>query len=620
MFVWRYYKFTLNSAKAGNRGNRMKKWREVTGIFTILTILPLLCFNSSLSAQEDERYISLDEIRPEMEAYCLTVYSGTKIERFELKILSVVRDQRPGRDMILVLGMDERFQHSGPVHGCSGSPVFIDGRLAGALAAGWDGSLDSLYLVRPIKDMLETGSVESGAVQPDHPTGASFYDFTKPVNLSLYDQMSADFLEKRAAGSRMRLPLAMSFPADVCESYRDSMLKMGFIPFSIPGEVTADGQTEMKLEQGGTLAVVLCGGDISMSAVGTVTEIIGDQVYGFGHSFLGNGEVHLPMSAGVVHTVVASRESSFKFAQPGPVAGTLLFDQAASVRGTIGLEPKTIPLKLNIQRYNDPENRTYDCFLGIDRNYTSLVLRSVVGGAAQMQGELPFEHTVRYQGKIEIEGADPIIIDNLTSGQDVIPAATEFASAVGLLLTNPFDEVTIRSVEANVQIEHKDLAASIWGVDLSNTTVKPGQKITASVILKSRRSREVSVDIDLAVPENLPAGKYEIMILGSDQYQSFVAKLAPQRFRAVDVPTLESALKHLFTYRRDRLHAVMQIPAAGMVFRQHELANLPPTKMLLMQDSKRITSVEPYRDWIENSITIDRVVDGAVQIEINVEN
>ena len=106
---------------------------------------------------DTSKYISIDEVRTDMEAYCLTVFYGTEIEKFDLEILSIVQNSKPGQNMILVKGTDERFAKTSAVHGCSGSPVYIDGRMAGALAAGWDGSLESLYLVRPIQDMLEVG-------------------------------------------------------------------------------------------------------------------------------------------------------------------------------------------------------------------------------------------------------------------------------------------------------------------------------------------------------------------------------------------------------------------------------------------------------------------------------
>ena len=110
--------------------------------------------NAALAAG---RYITIDEVQPGMDAYCLTGYKDAEIEKFPLEVLSVVRDIRPGRDAILVQGTDERFIHTGPVWGCSGSPVYIDGRLAGALTFTWSFSKDPLYGVTPIEDILKVG-------------------------------------------------------------------------------------------------------------------------------------------------------------------------------------------------------------------------------------------------------------------------------------------------------------------------------------------------------------------------------------------------------------------------------------------------------------------------------
>ncbi|MEN8126351.1 MAG: SpoIVB peptidase S55 domain-containing protein [Planctomycetota bacterium] len=586
---------------------------------SISVLLALLFFDSFALGLDSKRYISVDEVQTDMEAYCLTVYSGAKIERFELKILSVIKDRTPGRDMILVKGLDERFVHSSAVHGCSGSPVFIDGRLAGALAAGWDGSLDSLYLVRPIEEMLETGSVESAGTASDSSAVAAGYDYSQPIDLDVFFQKNLDALRQCQTGPRMSLPLAVSLPADVCESNRETFEQMGFMPFAASHAVSAEVDSGIKLERGGTLAAVLCGGDISMSAIGTVTEIVGDQVYGFGHSFTGQGPINIPMAAGVIHTVIAHRRSSFKFGTAGPIQGTLLFDQEASVRGTIGEQPNTIPLKISVKRYNDPKDRDYDCFLAVERNYTPRILMSVLAGAAQMQGKMPYENTVTYEGQIKVKGFDPIHINNISSGQGIDQMIQRISSTVGMLLNNPFQEVVIESIEAGLQIIPEDRLSSIRAVDLSQTTVKPGQSVTALVTLKSKRSEETAVKISLTIPKGLPKGKYPLQILGPDQYQQFVSKMAPHRFRAVDMPTLHAALQESLQFRRDRLHIVMPIPSTGLVIRQHELADLPPTKMLLMQDSKRLTQIEPYKNWVENSIEFDRVADGTAKIELTVD-
>ena len=133
---------------------------------------------------DSQRYIGIDEIKAGMDAYCLTDYGQAGIEKFALKVLDVVRDFDPGRNAILVVGLDERFKHTGPVGGCSGSPVYIDGRLAGALAFGWSFSKDPLYGVTPIDEMLEVGLTNDAGPSAGR-SGASgiTFDYSKPIDV-----------------------------------------------------------------------------------------------------------------------------------------------------------------------------------------------------------------------------------------------------------------------------------------------------------------------------------------------------------------------------------------------------------------------------------------------------
>jgi len=595
------------------------KYRVSTSSSVAILLLLVLTIQGAGFALDTAKYIGIDEIRMDMDAYCLSVFSGTQVEKFGLKILSVVRGAKPGRDMILVLGTDERFQHSSAVHGCSGSSVFIDGRLAGALAAGWDGSLDALYLVRPIEDMLEVGSADASISANDMMVCG--FDFSRPLDIDTYYQQSITRLQNQNPDSRMYLPLSSSLPARVIEQHDSVLKEMGFLSVGAAGLLPSRSFEEVgTYERGGVLALVLCGGDISLAATGTVTEVIGDQVYGFGHSYKGQGAVNLPMATGVVHTVVASRKSSFKLSSPGPVSGVFQFDQSSGVRGTMGQMPRTIPLHIEVDRYNDSQVRVYDCYLAVDQAVTPMILQVVLDGAANMQGPLPLEHTICYSGQIVLKGGESIVIDNVSSGRQTSEIGRELYSAVGLLLNNPFGEVKIDSIDIKMNIEPVSTTASIWAVDVSQTEIRPGEVMTASVVLRSYRSQEEIVTIDLKIPETLAAGRYKIQILGGPEYQSFVSKTAPQRFMAVDLTSLETALDSVFKVRRDRLYAVMPTSASGVVIRQHELGQLPPTKMLLMQDSKRLQPLEAYRAWTENHIELDKIVAGSAEIEVTVKH
>ncbi|MHC5122152.1 MAG: hypothetical protein ACYSO7_11700 [Planctomycetota bacterium] len=580
----------------------MIKYGASTSSSLIILLTLALTLSAAAFSLDTSGYIGIDEIRPDMEAYCLSVFSGTEIEKFGLKILSVVRGAKPGQDMILVLGTDKRFQHSSAVHGCSGSSVFIDGRLAGALAAGWDGSLDALYLVRPIKDMLEVGSVEPSISAND--MRASGFDFSQPLNLESYYQQSVGELQNQHQDSRMLLPLSSSLPGQVLQEHDYALKGMGFLPVAASGLLPSRSFEEVgDYERGSVLSLVFCGGDISF----------------FGHQYKGQGAIDLPMATGVVHTVVASRKSSFKLSSPGPVSGTLCFDQASGVRGTIGRMPKTLPLRIEVDRYNDPQSRVYDCYLAVDQSVTPMILQVVLDGAANMQGPMPLEHTIRYSGQVTLPGGESIVIDNISSDRQTSEMGRDFYSAVSLLLNNPFGEVNINSVDVTMIMEPVNKTASVWAVDVNRTDVYPGQTITASVTLRSYRLEEQTVMISLEIPKTLAPGNYKVQILGADDYQSFVSKMAPQKFRAVDMNSLKTALNTLLGYRRDRLYVVMETPASGVVIRQHELGQLPGTKTLLMQDSKRLQPVEAYKAWAQNDITMDMIVQGSAEIEITVK-
>lgn len=594
----------------------MKKHGFSVSFWLFLLILTLFCSNSRAAEPAANPYISIDEVTADMEAYCLTVFSGMQVERFPLKILSVVRGYRPGQNMILVIGTDERFQHSGAVHGCSGSPVYIDGRLAGALAAGWDGSLDALYMVRPIEDMLSVGSGEGA------PAGAAntafHFDLSEPLSLAAVYQQSMDQFQERRREQGTLIPLSSSLPSPVRDAFRSPLQQMGFVPVNAPAALpTVNEATDLTL--GGVLAVVLCGGDISFSATGTVTEIIGDQVYGFGHSFQGIGPVNLPMAAGVVHTVVASRTSSFKFSSPGPILGTLEFDQSFAVRGTMGTEPKTIPLTIHVDRYNAPQPRTYNCYLASDRTYTPMILQLALDGAALLHGDLPPEHTVAYEAQVKLKGREPLVLKNTTSGQGPSEIEQNLYSIATLAMNNPFEALEIESIEAGLTITPEDRTVSIQAVDVSQTRVKPGQTISIAVSMQSFRSEPSSAVIDFTVPQNLAAGTYSLQVMGGTSYRRYVSTLSPQRFRAFDIETMMQALRRLNSFRNEGLYAVMPIPATGIVLQQHELPQLPQTKMLLMQDTKRLRPIAAYQDWTESRSDLDKIVQGTAEIEITVE-
>ncbi len=254
---------------------------------------------------DPQRYIKVSEVKPGMPAYCLTDYGEHGVEKFEMKVLDVVygiRDLEPGRSSILVMGQDERFKHTGLVAGCSGSPVFIDGRLAGALAWGYTFSKDPLYGVTPIEEMLEVGEVGGSAPAGGTARKAALtFDLSKPIDLAEIDKELTAHKVLASSGSNgpaaLPCPLLISgLPGETCQELTAPLEALGFQAVASPAGVPAQAGATT-LQPGGTLAIPMVTGDIRMSAVGTVTEVRGDRIYGFGHSLFGGGPTNLPMGA-----------------------------------------------------------------------------------------------------------------------------------------------------------------------------------------------------------------------------------------------------------------------------------------------------------------------------------
>ena len=569
------------------------------------------------------KYISIDEIKPDMDAYCLTVYKGTKVEKFDLDVVSVVRKMDPGRDAILVSSTDERFLHTGPVAGCSGSPVYIDGRLAGALAFAWPFAKDSLYGVTPIQEMLRVG-LSSGPQQPQA-EGTLALDFSKPLDFDeIYQQITTPrFPSKTGLGGASALPcplIASGLPPRVVEQLNASLEGLGLMAMAgVAGVAEADLAGKTKLVPGACLALPLVSGDIEMTVFGTVTEVVGNKVYGFGHSYLGYGQVEMPLATGYIHTIVTSLSRSFKLASVIDIVGALTADEAAAVHGQVGTKACTIPLRLTLDDYRSAEKRLFKCEIAKNRMMTPMILRSAVAGAVLWVGDLPPDHTVEYKGVIKLETDESIPFENISTGTGLTEMIAENVSSVGMLMNNPYKQVGIESIDLDVRVVPENIIAHIWSADVSDTRVKAGQTIAIDVVIESYLTEKKRHRYHLTIPDNLPPGKYEVAISGAYSYEQFLRKASPMKFVAQSLPTLIEALNELLSIERDKLYCLLALPSGGLTIEKAELPDLPPTKAVVLQSAKRTLRVQPYRQWLEKRFPLGVVVNDKKSMFIIVE-
>lgn len=573
---------------------------------------------------DTEKYIPLGEVKAGMEAYCLTVYQGTRVERFEMEVIDVMHKFQPGQDRIVVRGKDPRFIATGPVQGCSGSPVYINGRMAGALSSGWGFSKEPLYMVTPIEEMLEIpaahNEIPRQAVAGADRLGPRInFDYSRPLNLARMQKTYESALE-RMQGTRTGrlLPVVSSLPESALEEMADDFRRLGLEPIAASASAGSDDTPEFDISQvqpGAVLGVPIVSGDISLAAVGTITDVLHDPanpdqptLLAFGHDFTGMGPTELPISLGTVHTVVANQMFSFKLGSSGEPMGTLLLDQTAGVYGQVGRPAPTIDLNMTITHPGDVSPRDYHCKLAVHRAYSPLGLRAALVGAANRSAGLPIEHTLRFRAAIEVEGYPPLRFSNVSTDMGFAQVLEQTALLTAVLLSNPFEEVTIRSIDVELEIEPVTIISELAAVNISNMEPRAGETIHIDLLMDTFRGGKVYQGIDFNIPRDLLPGKYPLRICGAFSYESILSQNVPHRLSPVDVDSLMQALELVTSIPGDRIYVTLGLNTPGLTIRTKELPRLPGTKALLLMDPKRADMIMPMNPWAEKRVKSDVIL------------
>ena len=568
------------------------------------------------------RYIAVDEIKAGMDAYCLTTYKGTEVEKFELEVLSVIKGIEPGKDAIIVQGLDERFIHTGPVAGCSGSPVYIEGRLAGALAFGWGYCKDPIYGVTPIEEMLRVGESKGGE-EARGQMGFGF-DWSKPIDMKeVYSQVK-EGLQRQSGGMKGRAipcPLVVSgLPSEACEELDAALGGLGFMAVGgIGGGSAPSSGGVVNLEPGATVALPLVSGDIKMDAVGTVTDVVGDKVYAFGHNLLGYGPLDLPMATGYIHTVVSSLSRSFKLGTSSEIVGALRRDESTAIFGVLGEEAKTLPLSITVERYNDAQTRHYDCEVALNKILTPSLFSSAVAGAVTMVGGFPPDNTLEYEVDLKLEDGEEIEFGNISTTVGMSDLVGEAVGAIALLLNNPYREVAPESAEIKVRVADRNIISHIWSADISETRVKAGDRIGVSVVIEAVLAGKKAYSYELSIPKELKPGKYQLIVTGGPGYVDFLRKAVPYRYTPENYDTLVESIKGALAVKRDKLYCMFLLPSSGIVVERAELPGLPDTKSLVLASQKRTLSAVTCQNWNEKTFDTGTVVVDQKVIAITVE-
>ena len=563
----------------------------------------------AIRAIKDSRMFPLEDLRPGMKGTARTVFSGTEPEEFGVEILGVMPGfPGPRQSAIIARLSGANVQKTGVFGGMSGSPVYIDGRLVGAIAFSFPFSREPIAGITPIKQMIEIFERGSNQTQrPKEPRAVSFAQLAStdwkpglpkqaissttliaPVSqgsglLPLIGQQMTPIATPVVFGGISQESLAMFAP---------QLIANGLLPVSGAGgsaAITPMGKaTEKTLTPGTSVSVQLVRGDYSIAASGTVTFRDTDQIYAFGHPFLSLGASDMPMSESSVVTVISNVNNSFKLAIPGTMMGSISQDRAAGIYGQLGQSPKMIPVKINLRTSRD-RSETFSYEIANDSFLTPLLLNMTVFNTITSSERGLGESTITIKGAINVKGQEPIELDRRFSAfNSSIMAAGSVAAPLGSLMGSGFDDVQIEGITLDISSTDTKYAGTLERIALNKTEARRGETIEIQAYVRTESGKQFVQRIPVQIPEDATPGQLLAFVGdgGALQEGSGARSFVPQ-----DLGQLVRAINKV--KKSDRLYVKLFRITPGAVIGTSEMPNLPPSMVATLNSDRNSGGYTP---------------------------
>jgi len=391
----------------------------------------------------------------------------------------------------------------------------------------------------------------------------------------------------------------------------------GLVPMQ-GGAAPADLAAGARLEPGAPLAVSLVRGDMDVTAMGTITEVAGDRVYGFGHPLIGLGEADYPLMTGVAQTVVPSLVASFRLGAPAKEVGRLLRDEETAVFGRLGDErAPMVPLCVTVRGPGAGEERSSRYEVIRHRLFSPILAGAVTLNSLLVRSEWPIDHTVAYRVAVKPVGREPIVHENFAVSPDgAMRVTAQVRSIVSLLMENPFDPLAVESIDVSAEVEPKSRLAAIEAARLLTNAVRPGGAVAAELRIRPWRGEPFWMPLSVAVPGDYPEGAYRLTFCGADEALRQEARETPARFSPRDIEGLLWVLRH--DLARNQLFTRLEAPGEGLAVGDEELPNLPPSMRAILSDAARLR-VAGLRGSRVSAQAVPWVLSGEASLEVTVD-
>ena len=612
-----------------------------------VAILVLSGLVAGLPAQT--KTFPIGEIKPGMVAIGRTVFQGDQIEEFRAHVLGVLHNTiGPRRDLILARLEGGPLANTGVIAGMSGSPVYIDGRLVGAVSYSLgEFAKEPIAGITPIEEMVADATLP-GQRRAQVPRAQLTLPVTQEgLRESLRQAFSwvRPFAESPAdvsvigggavsAGIATLLrPIATpinfsGFDTRTIDPLSTAFRDLGFVPV-MAGAAQLGSQSSVAsapsssstspLRPGDPIGVALMNGDLEVGATGTVTEIDGNRVYAFGHPFYGLGPTQFPMTRAHVMAVLPSLTSSMKIASTGEVIGIVQQDRATTIAGTLGPGPSMIPITLTL---NSERGTRKKFSIGIvkDQLFTPLLAYVAILNTLTSYERQNGVGTYTLRGAARVKNHGDVDFEDLFTGdQPSTYAAASVVAPINVLLRNAFEAVDFEGLDLEIEASEQPRSATLERVWIDGTRTKAGGSVDLRILLRTYRGEEVTQSLPVQIPANA-RGSVSIMVADAARLSQFEAReLQVQPLQATGVPQMIRVLNN--ARRNNRLYVRLVTRDGGAVVKGEPLAALPSSVLAVMESDRNGGSFRPLQSALvgEWEITAGYAVTGSKTLTLPLE-
>ena len=556
------------------------------------------------TANSKTTFFPLAELREGMHGTARTVFSGSQPEEFNVEILGVLPGGiGPKQDLIVGRLSGGGADRTSVFAGMSGSPVYIDGKLVGAISYSFPFSKEAICGITPIEQMVAIFEQKQGAqAKPTEPRAVSFMELASTdLNLSLGLSRPSGIVPASSklaamAGESFQpiaTPLTFSgFSQATLNQFAPQLLEAGLVPVAATGATAAitsmKKADETTLVGGDSVSMQLARGDYSLAAAGTVTWRDGEKIYAFGHPFLGLGSSDLPMSESHVVTVIPNMNNSFKLAVADAMVGSMTQDRATGVFGKLGQAPKMIPVKIVL---NTSRGQTQEINFEVAKDdfLTPLLLNLATFNALTANERGLGDSTIDLKGEIKLKGEEPIELQRRFAG----PQAGQFAAGaiavpVATLFRSRFDDLQIDQITMNLNSTDGSKTAALERIAVDKTQVHAGDTIEVQAFVRSDSGRVFVQRIPMTIPKDTAPGPLSVIVGDGNVIQQ---NAAIQQFVPKNLGELVDTINKMKV--PDRLYSQLVRTSSGAIIGVSEMPNLPPSVLATLNNDRTAGGVKP---------------------------